>query len=772
VTQTTTFIEALIAALERAGRYNKNDQVSPAAILWPDKDRQWEPLLPLLRDRLPLLTLGEYTPEERTGPAYWLRCMLARTLSEDKLPPQVTPIVYLPGVSKQDLRAVESCPKYLQPLAELQYRGVLWVHRNGRDWTIAGFLQTSEGGLDIPVGADQATKEALKRALLKLAYEPLTRLKKEAPLRAPFLDALLNPDEVRRLLLWLNDPEGYPNQISSVEWESFCGLCRRKYNFHPLEDGPVTAGQLLGEMKEAWAVVWQRYVESPEAYPNLPERLRQARPQQLALLERSPAWPQDTETAEAQLRQSLLGLGQTLPDEVRTTLKALEQEHGERRTWVWAKLGRSPLVFALQHLVTLARITKKTLSGANLTTLAGAYVEWGWQADAAVLDALATVERAEDVQAVKTAIVPLYRPWLEQAAQTMQKLVAEQPNDYVSEPPPTIEPGTCLLFSDALRFDAAQRLITDLNGRGFNAKTRWRLTTLPTVTPTAKPAIAPVAAQISGEFKPGLVPAVRETGSTITATGLRKLLEAAGYQVLLGDDLGDPSGRAWAELGAIDQYGHQNGWKIAHHLGAELRGLAGRVEALLNHGWQQVIVITDHGWLMLPQGLPKVELPQHLTLTRKGRCAVLKPNADTEQQVVPWHWDKTVRIAVATGIGCYEAGKEYEHGGLSPQECVVPLITVSAPAGAVATVAIETITWTGLRCNLTLSEATVEMRVDIRTKAGDPATSLVSRPKSPRADGSLFLNVLDDEREGEAALIVVLDKESRVLAQTATMIGG
>ena len=160
--------------------------MAPAAILWPDKERQWEPLLPELRKRLPLLTLGPYAPAERMGPAYYLRCMIARTLPDDVLPADATPIIYLPGVSRQELRAIEECPKHLQPLAELQYRGVLWTHKNGRDWTVAGFLQNADDGLGVPVGADSATRDALLRALPVLARQPVGYLRKEAPLRAPF----------------------------------------------------------------------------------------------------------------------------------------------------------------------------------------------------------------------------------------------------------------------------------------------------------------------------------------------------------------------------------------------------------------------------------------------------------------------------------------------------------------------------------------------------------------------------------------------------------
>ena len=99
--------------------------------------------------------------------------MIAGTLDAGWLPEGATPIIYLPGVSKQDLRAVEDCPCELLPLAELQYRGVIWTHRNGREWTPAGYLQTTDGGLDIEIAADGATREALQRALPRLVDEPL-----------------------------------------------------------------------------------------------------------------------------------------------------------------------------------------------------------------------------------------------------------------------------------------------------------------------------------------------------------------------------------------------------------------------------------------------------------------------------------------------------------------------------------------------------------------------------------------------------------------------
>ena len=115
-----TFLESLVAAIEGASAYNSQDQVPPAAVLWPDGERQWESLLPALRNQLPVFALGEYSPDENTGPAYWLRCIIARTIPHPSLQDGQVPVLYLPGHSRSEFRVMESCPPELEPLAELQ----------------------------------------------------------------------------------------------------------------------------------------------------------------------------------------------------------------------------------------------------------------------------------------------------------------------------------------------------------------------------------------------------------------------------------------------------------------------------------------------------------------------------------------------------------------------------------------------------------------------------------------------------------------------------
>lgn len=326
-----------------------------------------------------------------------------------------------------------------------------------------------------------------------------------------------------------------------------------------------------------------------------------------------------------------------------------------------------------------------------------------------------------------------------------------------------------MLFSDGLRLDLACRLAAEL-GDGCETSLAWRFAALPTVTATAKPDVSPVAGLLAAG--PGLDPKVAASGTRVTADVLRRLLSENGWQVLRGDDLGDPNGIAWTELGDVDSFVHEHGWKVAHHRAAELRSLRSRIQALLAHGWRKVVVVTDHGWILLPGGLPKAELPEQLTEVRKGRCARLKAaSSTTDYLTVPWRWDPGVSIAIAPGIHCFEAGTEGDHGGISPQECVTPVLTVES-ATATAAVEIQAMTWRGLRCQVQLSDASPDLSVDIRSKPNDPSSSLASSPARPKADGVASLIVPDEDREGQAVVVVVTGPDGKILAQQHTMVGG
>jgi hypothetical protein len=71
-------------------------------------------------------------------------------------------------------------------------------------------------------------------------------------------------------------------------------------------------------------------------------------------------------------------------------------------------------------------------------------------------------------------------------------------------------------------------------------------------------------------------------------------------------------------------------------------------------------VVTDHGWLLVPDELPKVSLPKHSTETTKtrwGRCAQLKEAVSFGGLVVAWYWNPDVSIAVAPYISSLYYGQ-------------------------------------------------------------------------------------------------------------------
>ena len=145
----------IVNCLRSAAAYNPDVQAAPACILWPDRERLWEPVIAQVQAELPeLLVLGDYAPEQRRGPAIWLRCAIAGTVEGIELDDETPPILYLPGVGRQDLRAVSECPEALKPLAELQYRGTLWSQVNAKDWTPRAFLSSQQGGLGLDVAGD------------------------------------------------------------------------------------------------------------------------------------------------------------------------------------------------------------------------------------------------------------------------------------------------------------------------------------------------------------------------------------------------------------------------------------------------------------------------------------------------------------------------------------------------------------------------------------------------------------------------------------------
>jgi len=764
-----TVLERLAHALDAAARNDGNVFEPPIAVLWPDKARQWDASIEQLRANRRVLTLGSYRQHDRQGPAYWLRCVVAGTLDVDG--PGGVPIVYLPGVSRDDLRGVAPDDPILAALVALPHRSQWFAQANGKDWTIRALFSNKERGFGLSLAGDEPTATALVGGLSHIMGERMTRLQGRH-IDAGFLNSLLNPDPVRLVLRWIDDPNTVQHDLGLAGWAAFVQQCRSDYGFDPAAAGVIEAALRLGSAEGPWLQVWQRFRESPTDYPGVPSKLRDARPQEL-FTAASLAWPQDNEAEEDQLRTHLRDLVALTPAGARAEIRRLEQSHRARRGSVWAQLGHSSLALALEHLAELAERCHPSPVGGTVEELCHAYEAAGWKTDLAALWALAEVEQDRDVQAVSAALEAIYQPWLQQGAKALEEAVGPAANSgtYQASRTAKLSASEVLVFVDGLRLDIAHLLAERLQGAGAAVTLTAGLAALPTVTQTAKPVLVPIEQSLLG---PGsALDACRaSSGTTAGVQVLRSLLDDAGVQVLGPQDVGDSSGRAWTETGEVDHKGHDLGARLALEIDHEVLRIVRRIRDLLEGGWSTVTVVTDHGWLLLPSRLPKNDaLPIVATVAKKGRCARLKDGAVVDVPTVPWYWDKDVRIAVAPGISCFEANRAYEHGGISPQECVVPrLVITTAPTTPTSRAEITSIKWRGLTLVVEFSDLPEGAKVDLRRYAGDAGSSIAYLARVTGGSGKVILLVEDEDLEGEPAQLVVVADDGTVLLQRQTTV--
>jgi hypothetical protein len=771
VSASRTILDHLLESV-RSKDASLDGQERPSAILWTDPKGEWRGLLDLMLGRIEeLLVLGEYRPGVRTGPAIWLRCALDRALDEVTLPEGRAPIVYLPGVARQELRAGDECPDALRPLVELMFRGALWLQPNGNDWTVSTFL-TSPKTLGLDLARDHATTDALLRALPEVALTPVAQLTGKR-LQADDFDRMLAGDVVRDLLRWMGDAAGTRARLGNSGWGAFRSRCRDEFAFDPETEADIVAGERLGRGKGTWVAVWDRFAEAPTSYGDIAELLRRSRPAGELPFARE-RWPDLNDDDEEAVRRVLARLSALSHSEACEAVARLEKEHGPRRCWVWARMGLAPMAQLLDPLARLAAGVTTSLGGTTPDDVASAYLERGWQADAAALEALALAPTADEPR-VSEAVRHLLGRWLDDSARAFQDAVERAPLP-ARGAPPIVEAGddVCIAFVDGLRFDQGERLAERLERRGCRASVSHRWAAAPTVTATAKPAVTPVADEIVGDMLgEDFAPRFDKTTKAAGAQNLRAAIERRGYQLLALGTFDAPlthPARGWLETGEIDSLGHKLQARLARQLAEELDRLTGRILELLDAGWKAVRVVTDHGWLLLPGGLPKVDLPRHLTASRWARCAVVSGASSPRVGRAPWHWNASQWFATAPGIACFNKSDEYAHGGLSIQECLTPDIWVERTGEAVASAAIRSITWRRLRCLVEVSARGGPVIADLRLERPS-GISVVASPKPVEPDGSVSLVLASDEHEVSDLVLVLVDEDGRILTHQPTRVG-
>jgi hypothetical protein len=765
--------DKVVHALKQAGNHNSNVMVKPEVILWPDPENQWCDVMEVLQESIPhLLIYGRYEPSKKQGPAIWLKCMIAKVLPEANWDEDAIPIIYLPGVAKSDLRNVENAVFNFQPLLEYQYTGTLFIQENGREWSILAIVENPTNGLGIKIAHDNATKEALKKTLPSI-FQDREVLANKTIIDADYLNNQLFPDIIPTILKWMCKGDVFLNTMDSGKREVFTNLCRSQYDFEPDFRNIIAIAEKLGAQKNAWKYVWQMYANAPKRYPEMEDLLRSAKPSDLgsgifALPQES--WPQVNEEKEDALRQSLVEAAKLDVHKALDELHKLEEEHCPRRKWVWFEIGKSPLTDSLQYMVQMATAAAAPFPSTSIDALKTYYETSGYKADQYMRKSLAAVKSAKDKAIVISLIQLLYKPWLEKITNKFQALVKTDPSIFTAQSA-TDEKEAFVLFVDAFRFELAEAFMDRISqvNRTISLKAVW--SAIPSVTPTAKPHVSPIATAISthsniNEFRPQL-----NNSKDLKTNIFREALTEKHFKYVTHANDIRAEGNYWQEIGDIDTKGHQEQSDIVKRIDELFDQVQEAINVAFEKGIKRIKIVTDHGWLLLPGGLPKTELNTHLAETRWGRCAIIKEGAHTDLLHLPWRWNPDVFIAYAPGISFFKKNEEYAHGGISIHECLVPILTIEQTNTPVSSAIIREVKWVNLKCNVVTENASDLFTIDIRTRYNDEKTSIVvsTRKTVKENKGVLMVN---DDAEAKSATVVLLDEHGKIIDRKPTTVGG
>src|SRR5262249_49766286 len=133
----------------------------------------------------------------------------------------------------------------------------------------------------------------------------------------------------------------------------------------------------------------------------------------------------------------------------------------------------------------------------------------------------------------------------------------------------------------------------------------------------------------------------------------------------------------------------------------------------------------------------------------------------------PWTWNKMVMVATAPGAHVFRGGMEYAHGGISPQECVVPELLVAPLRGVRRAVLVE-VSWVGMRLRVR-ADGGDGLTAGVRVGAGP---SIADRPRQLDAEGRTSLLVADDSFAGQTAMLTLRDTQDHLVAGKTVVVGG
>ena len=411
-------------------------------------------------------------------------------------------------------------------------------------------------------------------------------------------------------------------------------------------------------------------------------------------------------------------------------------------------------------------------AGASVAELLNWYVEHGWRVDREHrrLEIARTGLRVlGELEPAITAARVAHEEWLEATLTAFTSAVERsgfdigtlgRQGDVHDRWVRGASPPVAYVWVDALRFELANDLADGLRADGHQAELYPVIAAAPTITPVGMANLLPGAgAGLSLELD-GSNLAIRIDGSTVATVADRvaRLRAAHGDKVLdrtLEAVAGPGENELKRALGnadlllvrsqELDVAGESGMLNAAwSQFGAVLDLLRNLVAALGQTGVRRIVIAADHGFITLSRGLGpnrSIDPPLGGTGQLHRRGWVGKGATTTESTLrVPLAStgvSSSIDLIVPRGLAVFRAGgsKQFFHGGLSPQELVVPVIVVDTePAQAPNRLQVD-VSVAGGRITTGAFAATVVFTGDLFTSEisvrvvakGAPTSAIVAR---------------------------------------------
>lgn len=342
-----------------------------------------------------------------------------------------------------------------------------------------------------------------------------------------------------------------------------------------------------------------------------------------------------------------------------------------------------------------------------------------------------------------------------QAAHFHPSGVLRQNDVYATRVKPQLEERkTAYVWVDALRFEMARELAGTLES-DYEVEVQAALGTFPTITEIGMAALLPGAQEASGVLDLGngrLALQIDGTALKDRKDRVSFMKSHAGVEVFearLQDLFPSPKkkvrdGVKGAELvlitsQEIDTLCEEDNVHLARGAMDEiLRDLGRAFRTLRDLGVETIVVSADHGYLLLSEELGSemlIDAPggDTIDLHRRvwlGHGGTANP-AFLRARLADFGLNSDLEIATPWGFACFKVAggaMAYFHGGLSPQELIVPVLTLS-PRKKLPTGATSKVDW-----SLTLGSQSISTRFVSVQIAGQASQLLEFVPPRVRVE--------------------------------------